>query len=104
MKMQDVELRDYFAGQALATLGSHEVLLAMHDEAIKKGKKDSEVVAAWCIEIADAMLAERAKVQCEGAKQYRAANRRSEKRRRAGHRPATHDLCATLNDGWRQTV
>ncbi len=95
MKMQDVELRDYFAGQALAGLISF-------DGPFRKGKEDIGAMQAYAQ--ADAMLAERAKVQCEGAKQYRAANRTIEKRRRAGHGPATHDLCATLNDGWRQTV
>jgi hypothetical protein len=49
----DMRLRDYFAAQALTMLA---------DPAVKVGGEGaSEVLARLCYEIADAMLAERAK-------------------------------------------
>ena len=53
-------LRDWYAGQALAgAIANSDVLAAAQETAEKDGKKSKNGLALFCIQIADAMLAER---------------------------------------------
>jgi hypothetical protein len=53
-------LHDWFAGQALAgAIANSDVLAAAQETAEKDGKKSKNGLALFCIQIADAMLAER---------------------------------------------
>lgn len=50
---EGMTLRDYFAGQALINMS--------HPEVLKVSEVDASCIAEACYEVADAMLAERAK-------------------------------------------